>query len=309
MDLSDGKSIEIADKALFDNYLLKFPPEISELTFTNLFIWRNYYNFLFLEWKDHLIILSKKYLNNKWKNPIIQGRDVLYLLPPIGATPELIILELIKKFHQAEFHKVSELTVEKIRNNEDFKEYKLEIAEDRDNWDYVHKLNDLIELPGNQYREKRRRLKKFLDQYNYEFHFLTEDLVDKCKKLQLKWCIIRDCQDNKSLFEEHKAINEALNNFNELEFSGALLCVDDECVAYTFGEKLNTNTLVIHIEKAHMQYEGSYQAINNLFLKNYSADIKFVNREQDLGILGLRRAKKSYKPDHMVKKSIVYQKD
>jgi hypothetical protein len=71
---------------------------------------------------------------------------------------------------------------------------------------------------------------------------------------------------------------------------------------------LNSNTLVIHIEKAHNEYEGSYQAINNLFLKNYNENVEYVNREQDLGIEGLRRAKESYKPYRMIKKSVIYPK-
>ena len=82
--------------------------------------------------------------------------------------------------------------------------------------------------------------------------------------------------------------------------------MDNNCAAYTFGEMLNENTMVIHIEKAHMQYEGSYQAINNFFLKNCCDTAILVNREQDLGVLGLRRAKESYKPVRMVKKSKIY---
>ena len=120
---------------------------------------------------------------------------------------------------------------------------------------------------------------------------------------------MRGCEEDENLSEEKIAIYEALDNFNELNYTGGLLCVDDKCVAYTFGEKLNSDTLVIHIEKANVEYEGSYQAINNLFLKECFDDIKFVNREQDLGILGLRKAKESYKPHHMVKKSILYQKN
>ena len=89
-------------------------------------------------------------------------------------------------------------------------------------------------------------------------------------------------------------------------FKGAIICIEDKCAAYTFGEMLNPETLVIHVEKAHTQYEGGYQVINNLFLKNYWKNVKFVNREQDLGIGGLRRAKESYKPIKMIKKSIVY---
>jgi hypothetical protein len=136
---------------------------------------------------------------------------------------------------------------------------------------------------------------------------LTGDLVEKCKELQLEWCVIRACTEDESLEAEQEAIYEALNNFSSLGFSGGLLCVDDKCAAYTFGEMLNDDTLVIHIEKAHMQYEGAYQAINNLFLRSCCKEVLYVNREQDLGIKGLRRAKESYKPIRMVKKSIIYQ--
>jgi hypothetical protein len=84
--------------------------------------------------------------------------------------------------------------------------------------------------------------------------------------------------------------------------------LDNNCAAYTFGEMLNENTMVVHIEKAHMEYEGSYQAINNFFLKNCCNNAIFVNREQDLGVKGLRRAKESYKPVRMVRKNIIYRK-
>ena len=83
----------------------------------------------------------------------------------------------------------------------------------------------------------------------------------------------------------------------------------NECVACTFGEMLNPHTMVIHIEKAHMKFDGSYQAINNFFLKHCCDNAILVNREQDLGIMGLRRAKESYKPHDMVKKSILYRKN
>ena len=306
MDLTQAKLIQIADKPLFDSYFQKYPPEISEFTFTNLFMWRKHYNFLFLEWKEHLLIFSQEFLQSKWKEPKIQGSVVLYFLPPIGSSPDLIIYDLLENLNQIEFHKVPEELIDKIRSNERYNELNIEIVDDRANWDYLYVVNDLINLSGNKYRQNRRWLAKFLETYNYDFHILTKDLIDKTKELQLKWCLQKGCYEDESLNEEQKAINDALDNFDQLGFMGGILCVDDECVAYTFGEMLNFNTLVIHIEKAHTQYEGSYQAINNLFLKNCCNNAKFVNREQDLGIPGLRKAKESYKPHHMVRKSIIY---
>jgi hypothetical protein len=308
MDLSSGKPIEITHKTLFDEYFQKYPPEISEFTFTNLFMWRNYYNFLFIEFNEHLVLFSYDYLKNRRKPINTDSGDYIYFFPPIGPTPDKIILELFENFGNIEVHRVPEDISEKLSENEKFNELSLNCLEDRNNWDYVYNKDEILNLVGNKYRQNRRWLQKFLDNYDYDFKLLTKDLVEKCKELQLEWCVMRACTEDESLEAEQEAIYEALNNFNSLGFGGGLLCVDDKCAAYTFGEMLNETTLVIHIEKAHMEYTGSYQAINNLFLKNCCVDSVCVNREQDLGIEGLRRAKESYKPIKMNKKSIIYKK-
>ncbi|NVM37970.1 MAG: DUF2156 domain-containing protein [Candidatus Lokiarchaeota archaeon] len=308
MDLSTGKPIEITDKKLFDEYIHKYPPETSEFTFTNLFMWRNYYNFLFMEFKEHLILFSNDYLKNRKKPINSDSKDYLYFFLPIGSTPDKIIIELFENLGNIEVHRVPEYICEKLTENEKFNDLNLVCLEDLNNWDYVYNKDEILNLAGNKYRQNRRWLQKFLSNYNYDFKLLTEKLIEKCKELQLEWCIMRACTEDESLEAEQEAIYEALNNFSTLGFSGGLLCVDDKCAAYTFGEMLNDKTLVIHIEKAHMEYEGSYQAINNFFLKNCCIDAVHVNREQDLGIEGLRRAKESYKPIKMIKKSIIYQK-
>jgi len=305
MDLSSAKPIEIKHKPLFDDYFKRFPPEISELTFTNLFMWRNHYDFRFTEWKNHMLIFSEKYL--KSYNTCAINPDNVFFLPPIGQNPSKIIIELFDVVKNIEIHRVPEDITEKINDNNALSDLKIEILEDRNNWDYVYGKEAIINLTGNKHRQNRRWLNKFLESYNYEFNLLSEDWIDKCKELQLEWCIMRGCEEDDSLADEHIAINEALDNFSELKYKGGIICVDNNCAAYTFSEMLNENTMVVHIEKAHMEYEGSYQAINNLFLKNCCDNATFVNREQDLGIPGLKRAKESYKPSRMVKKSIIYQ--
>lgn len=307
MDITNAKKITLQDKELFDGYFRKYSPQNSEFTFTNLFMWRNYYNFLYFEYKEHLLLFSCEYLKTR-KKPINDGsKEYMYFFPPIGPHPEKIILELFEQIGNLEIHRVQEEICSKLEGTGEFTELKLACLEDRNNWDYVYDKEEILNLVGNKYRQNRRWLQKFLSNYNYDFKLLTTDLVEKCKELQLEWCVIRACTEDESLEAEQDAIYEALNNFSSLGFSGGLLCVDDKCAAYTFGEMLNDNTLVIHIEKAHAEYEGAYQAINNLFLKNCFKDAIYVNREQDLGIEGLRRAKESYKPIRMVKKSIIYQ--
>ena len=306
MDLSKAKPIEITDKPIFDDYFQRFPPQISELTFTNLFIWRDHYEFRFTEWNNHLLIFSEKYF--KKYNTCAINPDNVFFLPPIGSNPSKIIRELFDTVEDVEIHRVPEDIIEKIKDSDEFRDSDIEILEDRDNWDYVYEKEAIANLTGNKHRQNRRWLNKFLEGYKYEFNLLSEDWIDKCKELQLEWCVRRGCEEDESLTDENIAINEALDNFSDLKYNGGIICVENECAAYTFGEMLNPHTMVIHIEKAHMKFDGSYQAINNLFLKNCCEDAQFVNREQDLGISGLRRAKESYKPQRMVKKSIISKK-
>ncbi|MHA2392841.1 MAG: DUF2156 domain-containing protein [Promethearchaeota archaeon] len=308
MDLSIGKPIEIADKKLFDKYFKKYPPISSEFTFTNHFMWRNYYNSLFLEFEGHLILYSMDYLKKRRKPISSDSKDYLYFFPPIGPSPDKIIFKLFENLENLEVHRVLEEICIKLTEDEKFSKLKLDCLEDRNNWDYVYNKEEILNLAGNKYRQNRRWLNKFLNNYKYDFQIITKDLIEKCKELQLEWCIMRACTEDESLEAEQEAIYEALDNFNKLNYRGGLICVEDKCAAYTFGEMLNETTLVIHIEKAHADYEGAYQAINNFFLKNCCTEAVFVNREQDLGIEGLRRAKESYKPIQMVKKNIIYRK-
>lgn len=306
MNISSGKRIEITDKNLFDQYFQKYPPVSSEFTFTNLFMWRNYYNILFLEFEEHLILYSNDYLKNRRQPIKSDSKDYFYFFPPIGSSPAEIIIKLFEEFKNIEVHRVPEEICTKLIENEKFTKLKLDCLEDRNNWDYVYNKEEILNLAGNKYRQNRRWLNKFLSNYEYDFQIITKDLISKCKELQLEWCVMRACTEDESLEAEQEAIYEALNNFDSLGYSGGLICVEDKCAAYTFGEMLNEETLVIHIEKAHSEFDGAYQAVNNFFLKNCCTEAIYVNREQDLGLEGLRRAKESYKPIQMVKKNIIY---
>ncbi|MBN1802965.1 MAG: DUF2156 domain-containing protein [Candidatus Lokiarchaeota archaeon] len=303
LPFSDEKKIDLSDKPIFDEYFLLYPPEISEFTFSNLFMWRNYYDYRFLEWRDHLLIFSRTYLK-KWKAPRTSN-EVIFFLQPIGPFPELIMIEILKIGYSIEFHRISESILNSLIKKAENENISLEVIDDRNNWDYVYEKNDLVSLPGNKLRQKRRNLQKFLSSYDHRFNLLKEEIIEDCKQLQLEWCDANECQGNEDLQEEEKAIFNVFDNFKTLNVKGGALFIQNDCVAYTLGEKLNENTMVIHVEKAHANYEGSYQAINNYFIKNCCQSVNLINREQDLGIEGIRYAKESYKPHHMVKKYII----
>jgi len=255
MDLDLAKPIDITDKPLFDEYILKFPPEISELSFTNIFMWRNHYNFRFFEWKDHLLLFSR--------NP-----NKIFFFPPIGPNSDEIILDLLNSIENVEIRRVPESIVDKLRNYEKSQGFSLEFIEDPNNWDYIYEKESLISLSGNKLRQKRRWLKKFVETYNFEFQLISEDNIDCCSELQIEWCDMNECRLHEDLLEEQNAIFEAIKHYHDLKYKGGIILVDGKCIAYTLGELLSPDTMVIHIEKAHRFYEGSYQAINNFFCKN-----------------------------------------
>ena len=116
------------------------------------------------------------------------------------------------------------------------------------------------------------------------------------------WCGARRCEDDLSLSSEWEAIREALANFEELKVVGGVILVHGKVEAFTVGELLNKETVVVHIEKANMEIRGLYNMINQQFLEKQWQDIPYVNREQDLGEPGLREAKLSYNPEHFVEK-------
>ncbi len=228
-------------------------------------------------------------------------------MPPIGPNPAEMILNLFESLRHVEIHRVPEAIVNELHDNEKGKALKIDMIIDRNNWDYVYEKDKLSTLSGANLYRKRKWLKKFEEKFpNYEFHLLTEDWLDSCKKLQIQWCDMNECRMHEDLMEEQRAIDGAFEHYHDLKYLGGLLLVDGTCIAYTLGEHLNLATGVIHIEKALINYEGSYQAINKLFIQQCCEDVKFINREQDLGDPGLRQSKDSYNPHHMVKKSILY---
>ena len=156
MELSQAKQITIEDKALFDKFFQKYPPETSEFTFTNLFMWRNYYNFLFLEYNGHIILLSNDYLKNRKKPINSDSKDYVYCFPPIGPNPEKIIIELFENIENVEVHRIPEDICWKLTENEKYTKLNLNCLEDRNNWDYLYNKDEILNLAGNKYRQNRR---------------------------------------------------------------------------------------------------------------------------------------------------------
>ncbi len=176
-------------------------------------------------------------------------------------------------------------------------------TEDRDNWDYQYRVADLIELRGNRYHKKKNLLNQFLKKYNYRYLPFGPELIEQALGMQEDWCTWRDCESSEVLSAENKAIARVLadwQHFNDV--LGGALMVNGAMVAYTVAERLTQDSIVVHFEKGDTLYKGVYQAINQMFLAHSASHFKLVNREQDLGDEGLRKAKLSYHPASFINK-------
>ncbi|MBL7211207.1 MAG: DUF2156 domain-containing protein [Desulfobacteraceae bacterium] len=293
----DFQPIEIQHKETFDHIFLQDPPETSELTFTNLFMWRHKYRPIWLQWEDCLLIILRP------------EADAPFGLPPVGPGNKSKALESL-----AEQLKQMTPAVRICRASEDFVEAhvdhdRYESLIDRDNSDYVYHGQDLIGLSGRRYHSKKNHLNRFLKNYPFNYREMDRELVEGFLGMQEKWCQMRECVESPELLSEDYAIREALTHFEELDYRGGAVEINAEIEAFSLGEPLNPNTAVIHIEKANPDIPGLYVAINQLFCKNAWSPMEYVNREQDLGIEGLRRAKESYHPHHMVNKYTLIPKE
>lgn len=177
---------------------------------------------------------------------------------------------------------------------------------DRDSYDYVYNAQDLAELKGRKYHGKRNHIHYFEDNYGDHIYLpLTPDLIPACIENTIEWCEKKNCDNNPSLECEKCAVIEGLNNFTYLELEGGVIVINGKVEAFTFGEILNENTAVIHAEKGNSDIRGIYPTINRNFCCYNWLGMKYINREEDLGIEGLRKAKESYYPVKMLEKYVV----
>lgn len=290
MEAMDFKPIEIQDKAVFDRFLRRDPPRISELTFTNLFMWRHRHHPSWLQWGDCLLIVFRP----KEAAP--------FGLPPVGSGDKQKALDFLCRrlealTPEARVCRADNTFVEKYV---DPGQYRVDL--DRDNSDYVYLTQDLINLTGRKYHRKKNHLNRFIKNNSFEYRRLDKDLVTSCLEMQESWCQMRECVEQPDLLSEDFAVHEALTRFEELDYQGGAIVINSRVEAYALGEPLNGETAVIHIEKANPDISGLYAAINQRFCSDVWADTTYINREQDLGSEGLRRAKESYYPHHMVEK-------
>lgn len=284
--------LEIIHKDKIDSYLSTQRIESSELTFLTLFIWRKAFNVEFAEVNDCLVI---KFRDNGFP-PSLRF--------PIGLGDKKSALRTSCQYfldngYEPRFYgltkdMLSELLV--LCPN------RFTIKPMNDYFDYVYYVERLISLSGKELHSKKNHVNRFKKMYQYEYKPIGAGDQHEIMTHYDTWISERDLEVDYYLASERDSIREILRNFDVFGCKGAKLYANGKLCAFTIGEQLNDNTALIHIEKADMEIRGAYPTINQMFLENEWSHLEFVNREDDFGVAGLRKAKKSYHPSHMIEK-------
>jgi hypothetical protein len=184
----------------------------------------------------------------------------------------------------------------------------VEAEENRASWEYLHLAHDLSELSGNKYVKKRNRINQFVKQNPYSYLPITEELLPRIVEFQKKWCdSYRVFSESGSIeMESEGIIRSILGNWPRLpQMLGGAIEVMGDIAAYTIAENVENETLMIHFEKASLEFNAAYQVINHEFLLHEGEGFNTVNREEDMDDPGLRDAKMSYHPMDFIKKYTV----
>ena len=300
MDIINFKKLEKADKEIFDKFFSARYYENAEYNFTNLFMWREMLDLRWAVEDDVLFVLSAN-----------ESRIAAW--QPFGAVEKM--QDAITKILSWSKENCGEkdfafVVVEKnfVEELEKYPHAKFNITAERDSFDYVYSAQDLINLSGRKFHGKKNHLNSFRKDFpTAEYLPITAEIIPKCRDELNRWYELhkKENPDDEFIGYEQAAIHEIFDNFDDFKLKGGAILLGDKVVAFTFGEQLNSDTAVIHVEKADPAVRGAYTAINQNFIAAEWSNMTYINREEDMGLDGLRQAKESYHPVKMIEKYFV----
>jgi len=277
------RPLELSDKPLLQEIFLELQPEVSELVFANLYLFRKAHGYTLSRMRKSLVVFGRGY-----------GGEAYFLPPLDGERGEttLTLLAAGNSLYGADERFVADhLTPAEIT-----------ASEDRSSFDYLYLREELATLPGNRFHKKKNRINYFTARHRFSVEPFSPRHLSGSLELLRAWRRVREAAPGSPLDLETGATGEALMLAGELGLEGVVVLLEGRVAAFALGERLNRETAVCHFEKSDPFIEGLAQLVNREFSRILFTDCTFINREQDLGEPGLRGAKSSYHPVRLVKK-------
>lgn len=300
--------ITVENRLFLEEYLNGYDYKTSGLSFSALYMWRDVNCFSWMQSGDYLLLAGISHL--ELEDGIIEP----FLFPPLTKTGEYepegvrAALEEAKQIFEEQGHPFSIrlLPFHMIDIIEAACPGEMKFIEDRPNYDYVYRRQDLVELKGRDYHAKKNHLNYFHKNYQYQYMPLTSAMAEDAMQFIDEFNQRKEVPEHEMqmLKMEEQAMEDVFRNLEEVGYLAGAILIDGKIEALTIGGTLNKNTITVHVEKANVNFRGLYQAINNEFCINVPPHVKYINREEDMGIPNLRKAKLSYKPVKLVEKYI-----
>lgn len=289
------KPIGLIDKEIVQKYTLCSSRRNCDLSFVNLYSWRFLYQTEIAEMDGFLLFRFYTDGQLAYMMPVGEEGDIRPVIE--------MLMEDAKK--QGASFRILGICANMCAELENAFSDCFNFVSNRDYADYIYLRSELSTLKGKKFQSKRNHLNKFRSNYpHYTYRPLTSDLVPACLELETQWCRANNCAENQALENERQSMTAALQHWEQLDVIGGVLYVEDEIVAFTFGAPINQTTFDTCVEKANTAVVGAYAMINYEFANHLPAQYIYINREEDLGLEGLRKAKLSYHPEVILEKYI-----
>lgn len=284
------RTIELADRELFDRKYKEEQKRCCEHSFSNNFLWQVVYPAEFA--------VVEGCLNVRFTNP----RGLVYDFPVGNGDKKAAMDQILAEGKANGGLEMYGILKEEVELLEQWYPGIFEIEPDRDLFDYLYESEHLIQLRGKKLHGKRNHIARFKDHDNWNYEPLMPENREDCLQMNRIWKDRHAEKWNGDMEREFQVVNTALRLFDQIGLVGGVLRLDGEVVAFTLGEPLCEDTFVVHFEKAFPEIQGAYPMINQQFVEHECQNYRYVNREEDAGEEGLRKAKLSYQPDILLEK-------
>ncbi len=289
------KKITMDDRDIIHHYYEKEQSRSCEFTFANNILWEPHYNIRYAIIKDMLVFRKLE--------------EGCFISFPIGKDyVKEAVEEIIQYFEEEEKpFKMHLVTPEQFAVLDSIFPDKFEIEYIRDAADYIYESAKLISLSGKKLHSKRNHLNRFKAEHDGSWNYerITEDNKQECFEMAEDWRKMNGCEEDPEKEKEFCVTLGALKNLEVLDLKGGLVRLNGKVIAFSIGEPVCDDTFVVHIEKAYADIRGAYPIINQQFVEHEAAQYTYINREEDTGAEGLRKAKLSYYPAFMQEKGLV----
>lgn len=299
----DWREIVMEDREILEPYYEYEQSKCCEISFANNLLWAPFYDMEYAIVKDMLVFITR-----------VDGYAICFPLAKDDASAANLkeVIQIMEEYfreNNQEF-KMRLVTEEKFARLEEVFPGKFEINYNRDIADYVYETEKMISLAGKKLHGKRNHINKFKENHpNWSYEPLSIENREECLAMAEVWREINLCGDRGDKHNEFCVTRRAVSEFDSLGLTGGVLRDGERIVAFTLGEALNDEMFVVHIEKAFADVQGAYPMINQQFLTHVASGYRYVNREEDTGAEGLRKAKLSYYPAFLQEKGEVMIKE